>query len=292
MGLTIHYSLGFPAKTVQQARQAVERLRQRCLDLPFAEVGALQSLEGKACDFTRCRRDDPDRWLIIQSRGSINCVSGAGGRYRAVGEDENWNSTLDLIPRAVVAFTAWPGEGCEEANFGLRLLPARLQVHTTSGEPYWLAAAKRDRGWTWDSFCKTQYANNPRCGGVQHFLLCHLTVIAVLDAARQFGFSVEVSDEGGFWADRSVEALAKEVGSWDQHLAALVGALKDQAATQGMTVEAPITERPDFEHLEAAGALNPKLRRLIETIVGAGSQQASPNTGSAQGATRSSVVAA
>jgi len=277
---------------VAEARQAVERLRQRCLDLPFAEVGPLQSLEGKACDFTRCGRDDPNRWLIIQSRGSINCVGGADDRYRAVGDGENWNASLDLIPRAVMAFSTWPGEGCEEANFGLRLLPARLRVHTRSGEPYWLQTAKRDRGWTWDSFCKTQYANNPRCGGVQHFLLCHLTVIAVLDAARQLGFSVEVSDEGGFWINRSVEELAKEVGSWDQHLAALVGALKDQATQQGMTVEAPILDRPDFEHLEAAAALDPKLRRLIETMVGAGSDQTGANTGSAPYAERSTAAAA
>ena len=246
------------------AVQVVERLRQRCLDLPFAEVGSVQTFEGGARDYRPRNRDDPSRWLLTQSRGHIDCVPGTGGRYRPVREDEDYTASFDVIPTAVVAFSAWPGQGCEEANFGLRLLPTRLRVHSDRNQSYWLPIAERDRGWTWSSFCKTQYANDPRYGGSRHFLLCHLTTIAALDAARQLGFAVDVSDDGEFWENRSVEALAKKIGAWDRHLAALAGVFMDQAAAAGMTVVAPIAERPDFEHLEADGAMDPKLRRMIE----------------------------
>ncbi len=44
--------------------------------------------------------------------------------------------------------------------------------------------------------------------------------------------------------------LANEVGEWNSMLAGLVGQLKDQF---GSDFIAPITEFPDFEHLEADG---------------------------------------
>jgi hypothetical protein len=278
MGLTIHYRLSWPAKGVTDAAQAVERLRQRCLDLPFKEVGPVQTFEGGACDYQRHQHDDDVRWFLIQSQGHIGCVADVGGRYRPVRDDERWSCSIDAVPIMVIGFSAWPGEGCEQSNFGLRLLPPRVRLHTRRNESYWLPIAERDQGWTWSSFCKTQYANDPRCGGLQHFLLCHLTVVGALDAALQLGFAVEVSDEGRFWENRSVEALAKEIGAWDQHLAALEGLLKDQAAAQGITLAAPITERPDFEHLEAAGSVDPALVKVIETVTRTAAEQASSTT--------------
>ena len=266
MGLTIHYQLGFPATTMRKARQAVEMLRQRCLDLPFSEVGEVLTFVGEECDYMQPNQDADARWLLIQSEGNVNCAARTERRNRTIPSGGNYTLSYRVVPRTVVAFTAWPGEGCEASNLGLRLLPDRIQVRGESGNTFWLPTAEADRGWTWGSFCKTQYANDPQYGGLQHFLQCHLTVIAALDAARELGFGVTVSDEGDFWDKRSVEALAREVGAEDQHLAALMGALKDQADLDGMTVAAPITKRPDFEHLEAGGALDPALQRLIRSI--------------------------
>ena len=267
MGLTIHYRLGFPAKTVLEARPAIEQLRQRCLDLPFKEVGEVKVFEGKACNYESCQRDDRSRWLLIQSRGRIDCVNGDRGRCRPVQEDEQWTTSFDVIPETIVAFSTWPGEGCEEANLGLRVMPARLRVHTDRGEPYWLSTATRNRGWTWKSFCKTEYANNPKAGGVKNFLRCHLSVIAALDSARDLGFSVEVNDEGGFWDKRSVQSLAQEVGVWDCDLAAMFGAIKDgMGGDKDVRLVGEIAKRPDFEHLEAAGATNPKLANMLAVI--------------------------
>ena len=92
--------------------------------------------------------------------------------------------------------------------------------------------------------------SNPAAGGIQHFLRCHLSVIRMLDHAKELGILASVSDEGDFWEKRDVKALAREVGEWNQGMAALVGQLKDMF---GGNFEAPITQFPDFEHLEAQG---------------------------------------
>jgi hypothetical protein len=95
------------------------------------------------------------------------------------------------------------------------------------------------------SFCKTEYSKD--------FVQCHLAVLALLEHLQTLGFKVEVSDEGGYWTSRNLEELAKRHGESAEALAALAGFFKDAAAGTGLTVEAPITERPDFERLEHAG---------------------------------------
>jgi hypothetical protein len=115
---------------------------------------------------------------------------------------------------------------------------------------------------------KTQYSSDPQCGGVPNFLRCHLTVIAMLDRAKQLGCLGLVSDEGGFWEQRNVEALVKEIGSWNEMIAAFGGRLKD---VLGCGVEMPIADYPNFEALELAGQsqLPPgidQLARLIKQV--------------------------
>jgi hypothetical protein len=95
-----------------------------------------------------------------------------------------------------------------------------------------------------------------------------LTLIALLDQAKELGYLAEVSDEGHFWEKREVEALVKEIGSWNEMIAAFGGKLKDVV---GGGIQAPITEFPDFEKLEAAGQkrLPPgfeQLAKLIEQV--------------------------
>ena len=106
------------------------------------------------------------------------------------------------------------------------------------------------RGWSWKSFSKTQYASNPECGGVENFLRCHLTVVSLLDHAAKLGVLRKVSDESGFWQNRNVEALAKEVGEWNAQIAGFVGQFKDALGTDFV---AEITKFPNFEHLEPEG---------------------------------------
>ena len=76
-------------------------------------------------------------------------------------------------------------------------------------------------------------------------------IIKVLDHAKSLGILEEVSDEGDFWQDRDVRALAQQVGQWNEMIAAFAGELKDLLGDQ---IESEITKFPDFEHLEAAGS--------------------------------------
>lgn len=235
MGLTIHYRLHSDTRDAKQARQLIEELRKRALDLPFAKVGEVTELKGGSCDYQYYvgNANAPLRWLAIQAGQLIE----REGNYSRV------------KPKHIIAFTADPGEECEPANFGLYLYPATIFVpDPKSGLNCRLPTELK--GWCWSSFCKTEYASNPAAGGVENFLRCHLTVIRLLDHAKELGILSSVSDEGDFWEKRDVEALAKEVSEWNQGMAALVGKLKDLL---GGNIDAPITKFPNFEHLEAEG---------------------------------------
>jgi hypothetical protein len=242
MGLTVHYTLKAKG-TEARARKLIESLHQAAQDLPLKELGEIIDLTGDACRFDLRDKNDPLRWLLIQAEQSVEINTGSYTR---------------VSPTKVIAFTTWPGEGCEEANFGLCQYPAT--VETSEGRIHTQLS-----GWSWSSFCKTQYASDPNCGGVKNFLQCHLALIALLDQAKKLGCLAKVSDESHFWEKRDVEALVKEIGSWNEMIAAFGGKLKDLV---GSGLEAPITEFPDFERLEAAGQnqLPPGFEELAKLI--------------------------
>ena len=233
MGLTIHYTLKAKGSEAK-ARQLVVALHQKAHDLPFKAVGDLVDLAGDECDYDKRGQDDPLRWLLIQAQGSVSLSHLPG---------ESEYSSRRVSPTRMIAFTAWPGEGCEESNFGLCQYPAEV-VDPRHGK-----LKTKLAGWSFRSFCKTQYSSDPRCGGVQNFLRCHLTVIAMLDQARQLGCLGEVSDESGFWEHRNIAQLVKEIGSWNEMIAAFGGKLKDVIGD----VKMPISEFPNFEAIEQAG---------------------------------------
>lgn len=142
MGLTIHYHLKSDAASSEQARNQVERLRQAALDLAMSEVSDVVEFSGTACN-SETAEGDLFRWLLIQAR-----------RMTRIGEMYHF-----VVPLHVFAFSTWPGERCKSANFGLALYP-----DTTDTEEGVLATDLW--GWSWQSFCKTQYAGNPSAGGI------------------------------------------------------------------------------------------------------------------------------
>lgn len=247
MGLTLHYKL--KAKDAS-ARNLVAALHQKAHDLPFKEVGDLVDLSGDDCDFDQRGKDDPLRWLLIQAQASVSLSHLPG---------ESEYSSRRVSPVRMIAFTAWPGEGCEESNFGLCQYPAEIV------DPRHGRLKTRLSGWRWSSFCKTQYASDPKCGGVQNFLRCHLTVIAMLEKAKELGCLDGVGGESHFWEQRDVEALVKEIGSWNELIAAFGGRLKD---VLGGGIEMPIAEYPNFASLELAGQskLPPEIEQLARLI--------------------------
>jgi hypothetical protein len=150
----------------------------------------------------------------------------------------------------VIGFSTYPGSGCEECNVGLSRFPRTVIVgNRRTGKDHRINVADGDC-WKWHSFCKTQYANEH---SLENFLRCHLSVVAMLDAAKRIGFEVTVNDEGHYWEKRDVHALVREIGEWDQMIAAFGGSLKDVAESAGMKLEAPIFDRKDFEQLEMQG---------------------------------------
>lgn len=225
MGLTIHYQLQSASRTPAKARQLVEQLRQKALDLPFKEVGEIVEVSGNSADFDKLDRDDPNRWLLIQA-----------GQYV-----ERDSRHYRITPTKVIAFSTLPGDGSEEANFGLAVYPKTIEidgkrVRTNLGD------------WSWSSFCKTQYASNPEVGGVENFLRSHLAVVKLLDAAADIGILKDVRDEGEYWEKRDIKALVAEVGDWNTMIAGWAGRLKDSF---GDSLVSEITKFPNFEHLEA-----------------------------------------
>jgi len=123
-----------------------------------------------------------------------------------------------------------PGEGCENADFGLCRYPGV-------------------KGWKLTSCCKTQYAARH---GIEHFLACHRRVISLLDLWRDFGVKLDVCDEGEYWQTRSLDNLRQRVGMYDRLVAAVAGAMKD-STEEGTPLKAEIFNDARFERLEAEG---------------------------------------
>jgi hypothetical protein len=102
-----------------QARQLVEQLRQKALDLPFREVGEIVDVAGDDTDFNQLELGTPLRLLLMQS---VQHVEQAGTQY--------W-----LTPNRVIGFHVFPGDGPEQINLGLAAYPRVPSVDL--GHWYW-----------------------------------------------------------------------------------------------------------------------------------------------------------
>ena len=270
MGLTIHYSLKLPAKmTVPEVKQKLGALRQCALDLPFQEVSDILEFKGDEANFERLPREHEHRWLLCQADSTVHFDYNHTGKPVVVEDIRNGCWSRSVLPEHVIAVSLYPGAGSEQMNVGLSRFPKTVTIKNRWNGKNHRLPVQGGGGWHWHSFCKTQFANSPECGGLPNFIRCHLSVIALLDAAKRLGFDVEVSDEGGYWQKRNVHALVKEVGSWDQMLAAFGGSLKDAVGDAGMEVESPIFNRKDFETLEMAGQsqLPPTWNQALQSLV-------------------------
>jgi len=255
MGLTIHYQLRCVGALAHVTRK-LAALRQAALDLPLAEVQEIVHLQGDRCRPEHYEFNSALRWLAIQAGLHLPCKEKP--RFRG---ERGRSYSLLVDPLEIVAFTVLPGDGCENLELGLARYPATI-THEGRAVPTKLA-----HGWHWRAFCKTQYASDPACGGVPNFLRCHLGITALLDRAQALGILKSVTDEGHFWESRSIEALTKEIGSWNAMIAVLGGALKD-AVGDDVQVAAPIFGFANFEALEAAGhaSLPDAVKRLAAAV--------------------------
>lgn len=241
MGLTIHYKLRAPEGC--DPGEVMERLRQVALDLPVEEVSdRVFHLAGRACDYRKLAPEHPLRWALIQAQDLVEEVEPETGR-------KVW---IEVAPLELYVFSVWPGEGCEEANFGLARYPDRTEWRGR-------VLPVPDSGvWHWMSFCKTQYASNV---SIEHFVRCHVAVCCLLREAEKLGILQQVHDEGRFWDTWDIGVLAREVGGWNAFIAGLAKALEQN----GLSFSASITANPEYPVLRELGDAGAG-RKLVELL--------------------------
>ena len=153
------------------------------------------------------------------------------------------------------------------------------------------------RGWTGQGFCKTEYASDPRCGGMPNFLRCHISVVTLLERiGRLPGVKVVIDDEGGFGENclsqdyeearaagrdptyvqhnghHNVDLLLQSIGESNAMLAATFGSMKDSLPA-GQRLESPIMEYPNFEKLEFKGCQAEQLQPFLQAMSAAGAAE-------------------
>ncbi len=242
MGLTIYYELACHDESEDSIRDKLTRLHDKALKLPFENVTGLEFSDDTATDQLKAEVQRIKFGGPAVSLSVASCHVQNDTLQAHLGE----NHFLSVEPECFFRFTIFPGVGCETAAFGL----SRLSKTTTIDGCQWSTGLAR---WHWHSFCKTQYASNPKHGGEEHFLKCHLSLIELLDFADELGILCRVSDDSGYWESRDEKQLREKLKEMNRMIAAFTGALKDELGDCDGGIQAPITGFPNFEHLEAEG---------------------------------------
>lgn len=251
MGLTVYYDWKTKAQ-VPAARRMVSKFRAKALQLPFDNVSEIYEQDPPDGKHVFRRYEHPFR------RGDLYLP-----RTRADGEEETVH-----VPALHAMFFHVRVEGAETASIGLATHPPvvlhREDIierrkngtesgrHIGQGDP--IEFPTRRRGYySWHSFCKTQYAGNPKLGGEANFLKAHLSLIELLDQIQASGVKVRIRDDSRYARHRDVNRLLRSLREWDAIIANFVGSFSDALGEKTGALVAPIKDRPDFEHLEAKG---------------------------------------
>ncbi len=251
MGLTVSYDWKIRAD-MPAARRMIARFRALALKLPFDEVSEVWE------------QDPPDGQPASRLYGG---PFRQGGLYLPRSHGDGEKETVH-VPALHALFFIVRVRGAESASIGLASHPP-VVVHRENiiqrnrdgsergrllgqGDP--VEFPTRRRGYySWQSFCKTQYAGSPRLGGEANFLKAHLSLIELLDQIRGLGINVRIRDDSRYAKHRDVDRLLRCLRDWDAVVAKIVGDVGDALGGESGTLIAPLRERPDFEHLEARG---------------------------------------
>lgn len=227
MGLTIYYNLELPGdQPERRVAEIVEALRDAALALPVERVTPVRRMVAVDCEGLERQELDLD-WLV-------RCFAARG-----VEDPRDPRRMLAVVPEVGHGFAAVVGR-CEPVVVGLARHP-RVVVDGDVELPTGLA------NWSWHAATKTQYA----ClHGTSHFLQCHRTAIALLDAARALGLAVEARDDSGYWEHRDERRLLESLEHWNALVARIAGRVADQVEATGVKADAPVFRHPDFERLE------------------------------------------
>jgi hypothetical protein len=237
---------------MQAARRTIVKFRALARKLPFDHVSEIYE------------QDPPDGQYTFQR---YEHTFHRGGLYlprkRSDGEEETVH-----VPALHAVFFYVRTEGAESAPIGLASHPP-VVVHREDviqrnrdgkesrrvrGQGDTIEFPTRRRGYySWHSFCKTQYAGNPKLGGEANFLKAHLSLIELFDQIRAKGVNVKIRDDSRYARHRDVNRLLRSLREWNALVARFVGTLNDALGDAAGAMAAPIMDRPDFEHLEAKG---------------------------------------
>lgn len=276
MGLTVHYSFESEINSVKAIKDLIGKIRQRAMDLPFHSVTDMFDLKGDECDIDKQRHieDGGRRWMLCGVSAHVTIQKTATSEL-----------STTVPPKRLIGFTVLVGAGSEPLNFVFATYPKTIRYPQLKSFPWETKTYRVGRPqWSGYGFCKTQYASDPECGGVENFLRCHISVITLLEYAQSLpGLKLTINDEGKYgtsnytddWtvpkpvyylhdATHDAKALVEEIGEWNEMIAAFSGTLKDTIAAAGgnpQELESAIDSFPDREHLEAKGVeKRPELR--------------------------------
>ena len=251
MGLTVYYDWKTKAD-LPSARRMIAKFRALALKLPFDEVSKIYEQDPPDGKPAFPRHDHSFR------QGDLYL-----SRRRRDGAEETVQ-----VPALHALFFYVHVRGAESASIGLASHPPVI-VHREDviernkdgsergrifGQGHPVEFPTRRRGYySWHSFCKTQYAGNPKLGGEANFLKAHLSLIELLDQIRAAGVKVRIRDDSRYAKHRDVDRLLRSLRKWDAIVARIVGNVADALGDESGSLIAPIKARPDFEHLEAKG---------------------------------------
>jgi hypothetical protein len=251
MGLTVYYE--WKTKTdLPSARGMIAKFRAVALKLPFDRVSEIHE------------QNPPDGKSAFRP---YDQSFRQGGLYLSRTRRDGDQETVH-VPALHALFFYVHVQGAESAPIGLASHPP-VVLHREDaieqnkdgsesrrllgqGDP--VEFPTRRRGYySWHSFCKTQYAGNPKLGGEANFLKAHLSLIELLDQIQAVGVKVRIRDDSRYAKHRDVDRLLRSLRDWDALVAKFVGSVGDALGDESGSLIAPIKERPDFEHLEAKG---------------------------------------
>ncbi|HEV3415620.1 MAG TPA: hypothetical protein VG056_02355 [Pirellulales bacterium] len=251
MGLTVYYEWKTKSD-LPSARRLIAKFRSLALKLPFDEISEI------------FEQDPPDgitRFLPYAH------AFRRGGLYLSRKREDGEHELVDVPALHALFFNVYV-KGAETASIGLASHPP-VVLHREDiierddsgkdrgrliGQGNPIEFPTRRRGYySWHSFCKTQYAGNPKLGGEANFLKAHLSLIELLDQIDATGVKVRIRDDSRYAKHRNVDRLLRSLRHWDAIIASVAGAFGDALGSESGAVVAPIKARPDFEHLEAKG---------------------------------------
>ncbi len=232
MGVSIHYSLRLPTRSVAKAERTVQLVRGAALELANQRgLGAVTP--------------------VFPLAESVVF----GTQYLIVDEGD-YSRGIEVEPITGWCFAVTVGRDCEPAVFGLGRYPSTVE----DGD------RRRRTGlggvWRFRGACKTQYAS---MHGRAHLLNCHRAVLDLALLWQVFGAEVEIVDEGEFHTTHDADELFRRTDFVNRVTAGLAGALKDEAEERGAPpIKSPIFEHPLFEHLEAEAG--PEIAEALAAI--------------------------